>query len=468
MSDELHALSLLEVSERIASGRLAPTALAREMLERIARVDRALHSYARVLPDHALAAAERAERELRAGHRRGPLHGVPIAVKDLCDVRGVVTRAGMPQLGDRVAADDSTVVARLDAAGAVLLGKLEMTEGASAVHHPRVTPPRNPWNLELSPGTSSSGSGAATAGGLCFGSLGSDTAGSIRGPSSWCGVVGLKPTWGRVSRAGVFPLAPTLDCVGPMARRTADVAALLGALAGPDARDPTAGRKRVPDYLAELARGVAGVRIGIDAAYASEGTDPVLARAVLDSARVFGALGAKLVEVRVEGIAAAIDATCTILPVEAARAHAAWFPARAGEYGPHLREMLEDGNARSAADYAAAHEARLEFRGRVGALFADIDLLLCPPMQTPALPAALMATIPGHFRRLAAALRFSGPWNVSGSPTLTLPCGVSPSGLPLGLQLVGRPYEEALLLRAGSAYESRTDWHQRRPPDPTG
>ncbi len=466
MSDVLHRLSLVEVSERMASGQLAPVALVRALLERIERIDPVLGSYALVTRERALAAAERAERELRSGRPRGPLHGVPIAVKDLCDVRGLPTAAGMPLLRDRLASEDSTVVARLEAAGAVLLGKLELTEGASAVHHPGVVAPRNPWDLERSPGASSSGSGAATAAGLCFGSIGSDTAGSIRGPSSWCGVVGLKPTWGRVSRAGVFPLAPTLDCVGPMARSVADVAALLGALAGPDPRDPTAGSKAVPDYLAALPSGIDGARVGLDAAYVSEGTDPVLARAVLDAAHVLARLGAKVVPVRVEGIEQALDAVTTILPVEAARAHAAWFPARADAYGPHFRETLEEGNALRAVDYAAAHEARLTFRGRLGALFHEIDLLLCPPMQTPALPAAMMAAIPGRFRRIAPALRFTGPFNVSGSPTLTLPCGVTRQGLPLGLQLVGRPYEEALLLRAGAAYEAATEWHRRHPPDP--
>jgi amidase len=464
MSDELHWLSLLEVSSWLAGGELAPEALAASMLARIERLDRSLHCYARLTPERALHAAERAGRELRAGRRRGPLHGVPIAVKDLCDARGVATRAGMPLRADHRAADDATVVARLEEAGAVLLGKLEMTEGASAVHHPSLEPPRNPWDPERSPGASSSGSGAATAAGLCFGALGSDTAGSIRGPSSWCGVVGLKPTWGRVSRAGVFPLAPSLDCVGPMARRVADVAALLGALAGPDPRDPTAGRKAVPDYVAALPRGIAGVRVGIDRSYLTEGADPELARAVLEAARVFVALGAKLVEVRVEGIEQAIDAVVGILPAEAARVHAEWFPARADAYGPHLRELLEEGCALRAVDYAAAHEARLAFRGRLGALLREVDLLLCPPMPSPALPTAMMAAIPGSFGRLRAALRFSGPYNVSGSPTLTLPCGASAGGLPLGLQLVGRPYEEGLLLRAGAAYESATEWHRRHPP----
>jgi len=466
MSRALHWHTGVDVSARIASGEISSVALTRALLERIRRVDASIGSYAQVTPERALASAERADREIRAGRRGGPLHGVPIAVKDLVDVRGLATAAGMPLLRDRVAECSATVVARLEEAGAVLLGKLQMTEGAGAVHHPDVRAPRNPWDLERSPGASSSGSGAATAAGLCFGALGSDTAGSIRGPSSWCGVVGLKPTWGRVPRAGVFPLAPTLDCVGPMARSVADVAALLGAIAGGDPADPTAGRKPVPDYARALGRGIAGVRIGVDEKYASEGTDPVLARAVLESAHVFGELGAKLVPARVPGIERGLDALVAILPAEAARAHTPWFPAQADAYGSHLRELLEDGRSLSATDYAAAHEARLELRGLLGALFEEIDLLLCPPMLTPALPASAMAAIPGRFRRIRAALRFTGPFHVSGSPALTLPCGATDAGLPLGLQLVARPYEEALLFAAGAAFESATDGHRRHPPDP--
>jgi amidase len=466
MPEALHWLSLLEVSDRLAAGALSPVELTRAILARIERVDAALHSYATVTPDQALAAAAQAEQEIRSGERRGPLHGVPIAVKDLCSRRGVPTAAGMPLLRDRRPDTDATVVARLEGAGAVLLGQLELTEGASGVHHPKVDPPRNPWNCERSPGGSSSGSGVATAAGLCFGALGSDTAGSIRIPSAWCGVAGLKPTWGRVSRSGVFPLAETLDCIGPMARRVGDLAALLAVLAGADPSDPTAARRPVPDYVAVLADGISGVRIGVDEAYVGTGTDPELASAILGSASVFRRLGADVRAVRIPDVRPAAEAGTAILAIECARAHEEWFPARADEYGPHLRETIEDGRSMTAIDYAGFQLARETFRGRLAECFEEIDLLLCPAMPSPASPVSLMASLPGKLRMFAEILRFTAPYNVSGSPTLTIPCGVASDGLPLALQLVARPFEEELLLRAGHRYESVTEWHRRHPPGP--
>jgi amidase len=466
MPEELHWLSLLDVSDRIAAGVVSPLELTRALLARIERIDPVLRSYATVTPDQALAGATRAEQEIRRGERRGPLHGVPIAVKDLCARRGVPTAAGMALLRDRRPEVDSTVVARLEKAGAVLLGQLQLTEGASVVHHPTIEPPRNPWNLERSPGGSSSGSGVATAAGLCFGSLGSDTAGSIRIPSFWCGVAGLKPTWGRVSRFGVFPLAETLDCIGPMARRVGDLAALLGVLAGPDAADPTASRRRVPDYLAGLADGISGVRIGVDEAYVMHDTMPELGRAVLASGAVFGELGATMRSVRLPDMRPATDAAITILSAECAHAHETWFPARASEYGPHLRELIDEGRALTARDYAAAQAVRETFRGQLATVFEEIDLLLCPPMFVPASPTSIMAAMPGRLSMFAEAMRFTAPWNLSGSPTLTMCCGYTADHLPLALQLVARPFEEELVLRAGHAYESATEWHRRHPRNP--
>lgn len=466
MSDALHWLSLLEVSERIASGAVSPVELTRTMLARIERIDPLLRSYATLTPEQALASAARAEQEIRRGGRRGPLHGVPLAVKDLCARRGFPTTAGMPLVRDRQAEVDSTVVARLEEAGAVLLGQLQMTEGATVVHHPKIAPPRNPWSFACATGSSSSGSGAATAAGLCFGCTGSDTAGSIRIPSFWCGVAGLKPTWGRVSRFGIFPLAETLDCIGPMARRVGDLAAMLGVLAGPDPADPTAARRPVPDYLATLADGISGIRVGVDEAYVTRGTAPEVARAVLESATVFSKLGAQVRAVRVPDVRRAADAAITILHAECAHAHEAWYPARAAEYGPHLREGLEEGRALTARDYAAAQATREAFRGQLAERFDEIDLLLCPPMFSAAPPAAVMNTMPGKLRMFADVMIFTAPYNLSGSPTLTVPCGVTAEGLPLALQLVARPFEEELLLQAGHAYESATEWHRRHPPDP--
>src|SRR5256885_4595118 len=247
-----HYATLLEVADAIRTRKTSPVELTRALLRRIDQLESSLHSYARVTPELALAHAGKAEAEIASGLYRGPLHGIPIAVKDICNTAGVVTAAGTVIHADHVPTFDATVVKRLTEAGAVLLGKLQLTEGAFVTHHPSITTPRNPWNADYYAGASSSGSGVATAAGLCFGSLGSDTGGSIRFPCAANGITGLKPTWGRVSRYGVFALAESLDHIGPMTRSAADAGALLGAIAGPDANDPTTLTALVPDYLAGL------------------------------------------------------------------------------------------------------------------------------------------------------------------------------------------------------------------------
>ncbi len=263
MPDDLHYLSLDEVARRLKARKLSSVEATQAMLDRIGKLDPKLKSYATLTPERALADARRLDAETAAGKSRGPLHGVPIAIKDLCDTEGVPTAAGMAIRRGHVPAKDATVVTRLKQAGAVILGKLQMTEGAYGVHHPSVDPPVNPFNAAYWTGVSSSGSGVATAAGLCFASLGSDTGGSIRFPSTMNGLSGLKPTWGRVSRAGVFPLAESLDHVGPMCRSALDAAIVLGIIAGADPDDPTAAPQPVPDYAAAAGAGVKGKRIGV-------------------------------------------------------------------------------------------------------------------------------------------------------------------------------------------------------------
>src|SRR6516165_10824157 len=307
-SDPVHYLSLTDVSERLRRGELKPTALSEMILARIAQHDGALKSYTTLLADRAMAKARQAEAELDRGFWRGLLHGVPIAVKDLCYTDYAPTAAGMRIHRDFVPPYTCTVVERLERAGAIILGKLSMTEGAFAIHHPDMPTPVNPWHGDVWTGASSSGSGAATAAGLCYGSLGSDTGGSIRFPSAACGLTGLKPTWGRVSRYGVFPLSETLDHIGPMTRTAADCAAMLAAIAGADPRDPTALPAPVPDYVAALGGGIRGLRVGIAQAYAFDGvSEPV--RGVLNTAGdVLVDLGARLVAVEFPTLAEASTA----------------------------------------------------------------------------------------------------------------------------------------------------------------
>jgi len=398
------------------------------------------------------------------GFRRGPLHGVPIAVKDLCFTRDAATTAGMAIFADWKPEEDATVVARLEQAGAVILGKLKMTEGATANHHPSVAPPRNPWNPDYWTGISSSGSGVATAAGLCFGSLGSDTGGSIRFPSACCGITGIKPTWGRVSRHGIFPLAESLDHIGPMARSAADAAALLGIIAGDDPRDPTALDAPVPDYLAALGGNIRGVRIGIDHAYNNEGTDPEIVAALAAAEQAFASLGAAIRPIAfpsTDGVLAGAMATTS---AELAEAHKATYPSRAAEYGPPLAAMIENGLKISTRQLVQAAQARRSFSGQVARLWRDVDLLLIPVTSTLVPTAAEMEAPVSDPARMARLIRFTMPFDFTGSPTITLPCGFSKNGLPLGLQLVGPHLSEDLLCRAGDAFQRATDWHTRHPP----
>jgi amidase len=458
---QLHYLSLMEVSARLRRGELRPTALTETILARIAQQDAALRSYTTVLADRAMVQAHRAEQELDRGLWRGPLHGVPIAVKDLCYTDFAPTAAGMFIHKNFTPAYTCTVVERLERSGAVLLGKLSMTEGAFATHHPQMPTPVNPWNHEVWTGASSSGSGAATAAGLCYGSLGSDTGGSIRFPSSACGLTGLKPTWGRVSRYGVCPLSESLDHIGPMTRTAADCAAMLAAIAGADTRDPTALLAPVPDYLATLNGGIRGLRIGIAQAYAFDGLhDAVLA--VLNAAKdTLAALGARPVPVTFPALESASLAWTDLCLAEAAIAHEATFPSRAAEYGPGLREVLDAGTKVTASRLGKAQIERDRFKGQVAAMFQDIDVLLIPVMRAP-MPSpdewAVMAK-----DDISDVLRYTAPADLTGMPALTMNGGFDGRGAPIGFQLVGKHLSEDLLLRVGHAFQSVTDWHTRHP-----
>ena len=463
-SDDLCYLDLVEAGRRIQARQLSSIEVTQAVLDRIARLDPRLKSYATLTPDLALAQARKADSEIAKGTLRGPLHGVPIAVKDLCHTKGIPTAAGMPIHKDYRPDRDATVVTRLRDAGAVLLGKLQLTEGAFGAHHPAIDPPVNPWSAAHWTGVSSSGSGVATASGLCYGSLGSDTGGSIRFPSTMNGVTGLKPTWGRVSRAGVFALAESMDHIGPMTRSAADAAAMLGALAGGDPDDPTASHEPVPDYLAGIGGGVREVRIGIDRALNATGSDADMMRATEEAARVLAQAGAKMQAVKFPSPDAVVRDWIPLCGVEAAVAHEATYPSRAAEYGPLLAGLLDTGRGLDGLAVAKMLLRREAFRSQLNALFRDIDLLIVPVMNVAAPTLAQLAAAGRAPAAVEARLRFTAPFDMSGHPTLTLPGGKTDSGLPVGFQIVGRPMEEALILRAGHAFQQTTDWHRRRPP----
>lgn len=466
MSDSpLHYKTIAEIAELIHSRELSPVEVAGAALDRIAALDGELKSYATLTADRAMSAARDAESEIAAGDWRGPLHGVPIAVKDLCFTRGVRTMGGAKVYADHVPAFDSTVVERLESAGAVLLGKLNLTEGAMGGYNPEFDIPLNPWNRERWAGSSSSGSGVATAAGLCYGSLGSDTGGSIRFPAAACGIVGLKPTWGRVSRYGVLALAESLDHVGPMTRSTADAAIMLQAIAGYDPRDPTSLSAPVPDYLAEMDAGIAGIRIGVDENHITDGVNPELASAVLESAETLRALGAEIVDMRMPDVDKYLPAWPVLCSSEAVAAHRENYPERRDDYGPWFRGWLDLGAQKSGADYAEANNMRAECNGLVREAFLNIDAMICPSTIGPAYPVTPEALYGEMDRRRGTAFqRYTVPYDFNGAPTLSVPCGLDGDGLPLSLQFVGKPLSEPLLIRLGAAYESATEWRNLRPP----
>jgi amidase len=461
---ELHYLGLGDVAHRVQSRELSSVEVTRHMLERVARLDGRLRSYATVTAEVALAQAEQADAEIAGGRVRGPLHGVPIGIKDLCATRDAPTHVGSIALRHWNPGVDCAVVARLRAAGSVFLGKLQMTEAAFAAYHPDITPPINPWGADYWTGVSSSGPGVATAAGLCFGSLGTDTGGSIRFPSHACGVTGIKPTWGRVSRAGAHAVSDSLDHIGPMARSAADVAALLGIIAGRDPGDPTTLSAPVPDYLAEIDRGIAGLRVGFDERYCTEGIDPIVTRMIEDAADVLRGRGAVIRAISLPDTAEVVRGWTPLCAPEAAIAHAATYPARAAHYGRALARFIDRGRAATGVAYARAQLARQKFTGNLSALFGDVDVILWPTQPYPTPTNAFMDTLGTEEGAVDRLIAFAAPHNMSGHPTISLPGGFDPNGLPLGFQLVGPHLGEAALVRAGHAYQQDTAWHRRRPP----
>ena len=463
-AEPLHYKSITEISDLFRRGEARPSEVTEAILARIAKLNGEFHGYALVLAERAMAQAKSYDSEIAKGIRRGPLHGVPIGLKDLCYTSFAPTAGGTTIHRKFTPSFNATIVDRLERAGAVTLGKLKMTEGAYTSHHPDDQAPLNPWNVNYWVGSSSTGSGVATSAGLCYGSIGSDTGGSIRFPSATCGLTGIKPTWGRVSRYGVFPLADSLDHVGPMCRNAADAAAMLGVIAGADINDPTALQAPVPNYLADIGDGIRGLRIGVDRKYTQDGIDPQVVAALLEAERVLRDLGADIREVSFPSYAKLVSMWIPMCSVETAEAHLETYPSRKSEYGSDLAQLIEQGRSVTGVEIAAIHHERLKFSGSLAALFSDIDLLLVPTMPVPIPTLTRMSEYGADPNVLLSILRFTAVFDFSGSPTITLPIGMASDHMPLSMQLVGPHLAEDVLARAGHAFQSVTDWHTRRPP----
>jgi aspartyl-tRNA(Asn)/glutamyl-tRNA(Gln) amidotransferase subunit A len=466
---DLFFAPMTELARLIATRVVSPVEVVRVHLDRIAALDGGLRAYITVCAEAALQAARAAEAALAAGQPVGPLHGVPYALKDLYDTAGVRTTGGSKIFAERVPAADATVARRLAQAGAILLGKLNMVEFAYGPEglNPHYGHARNPWDrgVHRMAGGSSSGSGVAVAAGLAPGALGSDTGGSIRIPASLCGITGLKPTYGRVSRSGVLPLAWSMDHVGPMTRSAADCALMLGAMAGYDPADASTSVLPVPDYVAALTGDVKGLRVGLLRSFFLEGATPEVRAAVEAAAKTLAAAGAVVDEVSLETMTYVPAAALAVVGVEALAYHADLLRTRGAEYDPDIARRLRVGAFVSGVHYVRAQQVRALVRDEVDRALARRDVLLAPstPIPAPAVDERQLTPGDGPSDVRSALIRFTRPFNVSGHPACALPCGFTSAGLPIGLQLVGRPFDEATVLRAADAFQRLTDFHTRRP-----
>ena len=465
-------LSATSLGESIRDGKVSSVDATEAYLERIESVDGKLNSYITVCHDEALVAAREADEAISRGNHMGPLHGVPFAVKDQFWTKGIRTTGGSTILEGFVPEEDATVIARLKEAGGILLGKLNMSEFATgnSFHHPYGTP-HNPWDLDRNPGTSSSGSGAATAAFLCATSLGEDTGGSIRNPASNSGLVGLRPTWGLVSRYGMLAASWSMDIGGPITRTVEDCAITLQAIAGHDRRDPYTSDIPVPDYRAGLSGGIDGVRIGVvQEAMDPDLLNPQVRASVTTAVAGLGEMGATIEEVSIPLLDRAAAVTRTILAVEAASIHHDWMRSRLDDYDHNVRIDFLTGSVIPAQLYYKAQRLRELIREQVLEALKRVDVLALPSSSEPAPP---IPKEPGLKSKEEARQRMygrrslTGVFNLASVPALSIPCGFAEVGdkeLPVGLQLAGRPFEDGLLLRVAHAYEGSTDWHKRRPP----
>lgn len=464
--DELAFSSLTDAALRIRSGKLSPVELVRVCLARIESQNRALNAFISVTAESALREARKAEAEIRHGRWRGPLHGIPVALKDMIDTAGVRTTAASALFLDRVPNEDAAVVSRLRRSGAVLLGKLNMQEfaygGSSVPSH--FGPVRNPWDTQCIAGGSSGGSAAAVAGGLCFAALGTDTGGSIRQPAAMCGVVGMKPTYGRVSNLGVLPLAPSLDHVGPLTRTVEDCAAVLKSIAGYEPRDISSERRPFklhpwPEPAGRRRNG-GRLRIGVPRAFFYDGLDPAVRGAVTEALTVLSLLGAAIIEVPL-----AVSTDRTVFQAEAFASHADSIARNPELYLPETLAKLRLGAQIDAPAYANARRRLSELRRSIALLFTTIDVLVTPTVPV---PAPRLSDYPQTFDAVlewegSTILRNTRPFNQMGIPTVSIPCGRTADGLPIGLQIAAAPWHERRALSVALAYESATAWHTRHP-----
>ena len=459
--------SISEASALIESRELSPVELVEAHLARVEETEPKLNAFITLLADEALEQANAAEREIAAGNYKGALHGIPIGLKDLYYTKGVRTTVGSRILRDFVPDYDAAVTENFSEAGAVLIGKLQMHEfalGATSVN-PHDGPARNPWNPGRITGGSSGGSGAAVGGGQCMGALGSDTGGSVRIPAALCGIVGLKPTFGRVSRHGVYPLSWSLDTVGPMTRTVRDCAIMLNAISGHDPRDPSSANVPIQDFAEGIESGVEGIRIGIPDDFFYDVIDPQVAEAICQASGVLSELGASVERCSLPALNHALGISSAILVTEAAEVHLDNLRNRPQDIGADVRARLHLGAVSPAVDYLEAQRARAAYNAELADAMRKYDLLLAPAaaVGAPGIDQEFVEISGKRENALSLMSRLTRPFNLTGQPTISVPCGFTDDGMPIGMQLAGRNWDEATVLRAAYAYEQATEWRHRRP-----
>ncbi|MCH7712949.1 MAG: amidase [Chloroflexi bacterium] len=467
--EQIPFLSATELGNLIKSREVSPVEATQAYLDRIDKVDGKLNAYITVCRDEALADARRAEGEIAAGGYKGPMHGIPVGVKDQFYTKGIRTTGGSNILKDLVPDEDATVVANLKQAGAVLLGKLNMSEFAmgDAFHHPYGRP-RNPWDLSRNPGTSSSGSGAATAAFLCATSLGEDTGGSIRGPAAFCGLTGIRPSWGRVSRYGVLGASWSMDIAGPISRTVADCAITLAAIAGYDPKDPYTWDVPVPDYLAAMTGDIGEIKVGVirERVY-TDAVDPDIRDGVVKAISVLGELGANVEEISIPLIADSAPISAAVTAVDAVNVHRQGMRDHLDQYDHNIRIRLLTGSVMPAQAHQKAVRLREMLRRQILEALEKVDVLVMP---TSSIPASLLPTKAGVNSKeevlegFAGRRGFTAPFNLASLPALSVGCGFTPENLPIGLQIAGKPFDESTIFQVAHAYQQATDWHTRRPP----
>ena len=465
---ELCFLSAGELSRLIQRKEVSPVGVIDAHLARIEATEPVLNSFITLLPEQARAAARQAEAQIRAGNYRGPLHGIPVSLKDLFNTGGVRTTSGSRIFDTFVPAQDCTVASRFQEAGAILLGKLNMHQLAFGPtgENPDYGHMHNPWNPELITGGSSGGSGSAAAAGQCPITMGSDTGGSVRIPAALCGIVGLKPTYGLVSRHGLTPLSWCLDHAGPMVRTVEDAALTLNAIAGYDPKDVASAQVEVPDYTTALTGEARGLRVGVPKEYFEAPLDPQVAQAVKSAITLLEGLGATVTEVSFPMFSLSQAISGAILMAEAAANYRDLLAREGDKLYPPVRLRLEAGLFITATDYLRAQQARAQFNRQARQLLQQVDLLAGPtvPVTAPKLLETQVQTGEQWVGTTSALTQYNRPYNLTGFPAISIPCGFSDTGMPIGLQLAGRPFDELTVLRAAHAYEQATDWHKRRPP----